>query len=75
MMRQRLLLPDARQPEGGVVVIRDISERSLRQLQEEFLAMVGHELRAPLTALQGYLQLIERRGAVADQSVSEMIGW
>ncbi|HEY3110489.1 MAG TPA: chemotaxis protein CheB [Chloroflexota bacterium] len=61
------------EPDGGVVVIRDISERSLRRLQEEFLAMVGHELRAPLTALQGYLQLIERREALPDESASEMI--
>ena len=46
---------------GGVVVIRDVSDRSLRQLQEEFVALAGHELRTPLTALRGSLQLIERR--------------
>jgi two-component system CheB/CheR fusion protein len=61
-------------PEGGVVVVRDISERSLRRLQEELLAVVGHELSAPLTALQGYLQLVERSGTVADQPTAAMIG-
>lgn len=50
--------------EGGaghaVVVIRDITERSLRRLQDEFLAMVSHELRTPLSAAQGFLGLVLR---------------
>jgi two-component system CheB/CheR fusion protein len=47
-------------PEGGVVVIRDITDRSLRRVQEEFLALASHELRTPLTPIQGYLQLLGR---------------
>ena len=47
--------------ESGVVVIRDITDRSLLRLQDEFLAMASHELRTPLTALFGYLQLHLRR--------------
>lgn len=43
--------------QGGVVVIREITERTLRRLQEQFMAMAGHELRTPLTALIGYSQL------------------
>jgi two-component system CheB/CheR fusion protein len=39
----------------GVVVIRDITERSLRRLQEEFLGLASHELRTPLTVNTGYL--------------------
>ena len=46
---------------AGVVVIRDISDRSVRRLQEEFLSWAGHELRTPLTALQGFLQMADRR--------------
>jgi two-component system, chemotaxis family, CheB/CheR fusion protein len=34
---------------GGLVVIRDISDRSLHRLQEEFIARASHELRTPLT--------------------------
>src|SRR5439155_25226728 len=47
-------------PGGGVVVIRDITDRSLRRLQEEFMATASHELRTPVAALHGYLQLLER---------------
>jgi len=46
---------------AGVVVIRDITDRSVRRLHGEFLAWAGHELRTPLTALQGYLQMAGRR--------------
>ena len=45
----------------GVVVIRDITDRSVRRMQAEFLDWAGHELRTPLTALQSYLQLAARR--------------
>jgi two-component system CheB/CheR fusion protein len=49
-----------RVPSGGVVSIRDVTDRSPLRLQEEFLAMISHELRTPLTALQGFLQLLLR---------------
>jgi len=45
---------------GGVIVIRDITDRSLRRLQDEFLAVASHELRTPLTGLSGYLQMLAR---------------
>jgi two-component system CheB/CheR fusion protein len=45
---------------GGVVTIRDISERSLHHLQDEFLALASHELRTPLTPLLLYLQQIDK---------------
>lgn len=51
-------------PDGLVYisVIRDISERSrLEHLQRDFLAMVTHDLRSPLTALKGQAQLLRRR--------------
>ena len=46
--------------QGGVVVIRDITERSLRRVEEEFLALASHELRTPLTPIRGYLTLLGR---------------
>jgi two-component system CheB/CheR fusion protein len=46
--------------QSGVIVFRDITDRGLLRLQDEFLAMASHELRTPLTALFGYLQLHRR---------------
>jgi two-component system CheB/CheR fusion protein len=48
---------------GGVIVIRDITDRSLRRLQNEFLAQAAHELRTPLTSTQAALQLLLQRGS------------
>ena len=50
----------------GVLVFRDITERSLRRQQEQFVAVAAHELRNPLTALTGRLQLLTRRLAGID---------
>ncbi|MEO6207735.1 MAG: CheR family methyltransferase [Candidatus Limnocylindrales bacterium] len=46
---------------AGVVVIRDLTERSLRHLEEQFMAAASHELRTPIAALHAYAQLISRR--------------
>jgi two-component system CheB/CheR fusion protein len=43
---------------GGVVVIRDITDRSVRRLQDQFLAIASHELRTPLVPLTGYLDML-----------------
>lgn len=44
----------------GVVVLRDVTERSLRHLQQEFMALASHELSTPLTVIKGMLQLLSR---------------
>lgn len=49
------------QLQWAVLVIRDITDRSLHRLQERFLSLASHELRTPLTIMQGYLQLLGRR--------------
>jgi two-component system CheB/CheR fusion protein len=52
-------------PDGGneraVVVIRDVTERSIYHVQDEFLALASHELRTPLSAVLIYLELLEQR--------------
>lgn len=41
---------------------RDITaRRAQEQLQRDFISMVTHELRNPLTSLKGYAQLMQRR--------------
>jgi len=47
--------------EGAVVVWRDITYiKELERMRAEFLSMVSHELRSPLTSILGYAQLIQR---------------
>ncbi len=54
----------------GVIVVRDVTDRSLRALQDEFLALASHELRTPLTSLAGSLQLLQRKisGSIDEQA-------
>ena len=55
-----------RLPDGSMVYVgsnRDISERQrLAQLQQDFIRMVSHDLRSPLTSIRGLAQLMRRRG-------------
>jgi two-component system CheB/CheR fusion protein len=45
---------------SGVIAIRDVSDRTMRVSLERLMAAAGHELKTPMAALHGYLQLIER---------------
>ena len=58
---------------GASGIGRDITERrALERLQQEFIALVSHELRNPLTAIKVYAQLLLRRGA-HDERVAQSI--
>jgi PAS domain S-box-containing protein len=58
---------------GVSAIGRDISgRRALERLQREFLAMVTHELRNPLTTVKGFAQLLRERGTYSQQAI-EMI--
>jgi PAS domain S-box-containing protein len=59
----RNLLHDPRV--GGIIVnSRDITERrDYEQRQDDFISIAVHELRAPLTGLQGFAQVLARRAA------------
>jgi two-component system CheB/CheR fusion protein len=56
-----ILLDSSGFPEGDAVAIREITERSLHRLQNEFMARVSHELGAPLAAIILSLRLLLRR--------------
>ncbi len=45
---------------GGVVAIRDFSERTMRLSLERLMAAAGHELKTPTAAIHNYLQLVDR---------------
>jgi two-component system, chemotaxis family, CheB/CheR fusion protein len=59
---------------GGVVTIRDVTERSLHHLQEEFLLRASHELRSPLTALLTALQLLAKGAQNAQGAAATVDG-
>ncbi len=51
---------------GGVVAIRDVSERTMRLSLERLMAAAGHELKTPTAAIHNYLQLVDRHLAQGD---------
>jgi signal transduction histidine kinase len=45
---------------SGVITIRDVSDSTMRLSLERLMAAAGHELKTPMAALHGYVQLMER---------------
>lgn len=63
-------------PTGVAVIwiLRDVSERRRReQEKQEFLRMVAHDLRTPLTSIRGFAQLLRRRQAYSQRSTDSII--
>ena len=48
---------------GRVLVLHDVtSERQIDALKDDLVAVIGHELRTPVTVVKGYVQTLARRG-------------
>ncbi|MGB3632680.1 MAG: ATP-binding protein [Rubrobacteraceae bacterium] len=46
--------------EGALAILRDVTEeRQVQRAKTEFIATASHELKTPLSALSGYLELME----------------
>jgi PAS domain S-box-containing protein len=58
-----------------VSVMRDISaRRHVEKMQSEFTRLVSHELKAPLTSLKGFAQLLFRRATYDQRAVEVILG-
>lgn len=52
---------------GRVAVMQDITHlKELDRLKSEFVSMVSHDLRTPLTTIQGYIELLDRGGPLTE---------
>ena len=61
-------------PDAFVALIRDVTDRkTTERLREDFTAMVAHDIRSPLTAMQMALELLEARDACANQNLQEIV--
>jgi signal transduction histidine kinase len=53
---------------GLVMTVQDVTDiKQVDQLRDEFLHTVSHDLRSPLTAIIGYVDLLERVGPINQQ--------
>lgn len=53
---------------GMVVTMQDITHlKELDRIKSEFVSTVSHDLRSPLTAILGYVELLERVGPLNEQ--------
>jgi two-component system phosphate regulon sensor histidine kinase PhoR len=61
---QLVSIPDV----GLAVTMQDITHlKELDRIKSEFVNTVSHDLRSPLTAILGYVELLERAGTVSAQ--------
>ncbi|HUD20608.1 MAG TPA: ATP-binding protein [Candidatus Saccharimonadales bacterium] len=55
------LFNDQNELEQTICIVRDVSKlKELEQRKNEFISIATHELRTPITAVKGYLSLIEK---------------
>ena len=61
IISNQFLLATLKRP-GRVLIIRDItSEKEIEKAKEDFFHMITHDMRAPLSTLQGYTELLMKK--------------
>jgi two-component system NtrC family sensor kinase len=56
---------------GRVAVMQEITHlKELDRLKSEFVSTVSHDLRTPLTTIQGYVELLDRVGPLNEMQVN-----
>jgi signal transduction histidine kinase len=74
LLNARRLIGQDRRAEMILVAIEDITERkALEQLQRDFIALVTHELRNPLTAINAYALQMQHHGAYNESSLATIV--
>jgi PAS domain S-box-containing protein len=59
---------------GAATIAQDISERKRAEAaQRDFLAMVSHDLRSPLTVIRANAQLLQRRGEYRESTIATIL--
>ncbi|MCL5025846.1 MAG: PAS domain S-box protein [Chloroflexi bacterium] len=58
---------------GAVLIFTDITAlHDLQEEQEEYISLISHDLRTPLTSLQGHAQLLQRMLSKSDADDREL---
>lgn len=55
-------------------VVMDVTaQKEDEQIKNDFIAMVSHELKTPITSVNGYLQLLQRKAKVDGAEMSDIL--
>jgi PAS domain S-box-containing protein len=61
--------PETGDPVQALAIIRDITaQKEIEQLQRDFVSIVSHELRAPLTAIKGFAKTLVTKDEELDDA-------
>jgi two-component system sensor histidine kinase VicK len=61
---------------SAATIAQDISERKrIEAVQRDFLAMVSHDLRSPLTVIRASAQLLQRHGEYRETTIASILGY